>query len=358
MKDSVIALFAATILVLSIFGAVCAFAQDHPSIETDYGDFSMWGLASQGYVYSSRHSFFGSEEDPFNYREISLGGQYRMLDNLSMTMQGEYRDAGESDNLGLRMSQAYMDGYLEVTKDSIIGVNMGRIEIPFGFYNRTRDRIDTRPSILLPQSIYLDSLGSRESILTGDGGAVYGFANVTKNSRVEARIAAAVPSNRGDSILVSGWADYIYENLRLRLTMLQLDNDQQDVDFPVLGAQYTYGPWTGTVEYGEISLDRAGLLFETKGGYGQVEYAVNDDIGLFTRWDMIDVDVPAGFPISKERLKGNGFGIGGHYDINKYLRVNAEYHMVDGTLWLNREENPVNDGSDYDLFLLMLSVRF
>jgi hypothetical protein len=215
----------------------------YQEFESPYGDFSVWGNASQGYVWNDRYSFFGSEDEPFNYREISLGGQYRFLNRYSMNVQGEYRDAGESDNLGLRLSQAFVDGYMPVGKDTFLGANLGRIEIPFGLYNRTRDRVDTRPSILLPQSIYLEGLGFRDFLLTGDGGMAYGLHKLTDKSRLESRIAVVRPSFGGvaDALLLCGWAEYLWDDrLRLRLTLLQSEDDEQELTFPVFSAQYLW----------------------------------------------------------------------------------------------------------------------
>jgi hypothetical protein len=95
---------------------------------TPYGDIAVWGSLGQGFVWNDQHSFFGSDDDPFSYREITLGGKYRFWDRYSVNVQGEYRDAGESDNLGLRLAQAYVDGYTDIGKETIVGVNAGRIE--------------------------------------------------------------------------------------------------------------------------------------------------------------------------------------------------------------------------------------
>jgi hypothetical protein len=100
--------------------------------ETSYGEFSAWGSFGQGFVWNDSYSFFGSEDDAFGYREVSLGGQYKFLDRYSVNVQGEYRDAGES---------AFLDGSFSPRKDTILGANLGRIEIPFALYSRTRDRV-------------------------------------------------------------------------------------------------------------------------------------------------------------------------------------------------------------------------
>jgi hypothetical protein len=67
----------------------------YQEFESPYGDFSAWGSFGQGFVWNDSYSFFGSEEDAFGYREITLGGQYKFLDRYSINVQGEYRDAGK-----------------------------------------------------------------------------------------------------------------------------------------------------------------------------------------------------------------------------------------------------------------------
>jgi hypothetical protein len=130
-----------------------------------------------------------------------LGGQYKLLDRYSVNVQGEYRDAGESDNLGFRLSQAFADGSFSPGEGTLLGANLGRIDIPFALYNRTRDRVDTRPSIVLPQSIYLESAGLRDYLLTGDGGMLYGLHQLTEKSRLESRVAV-VYSSFGDVLVL------------------------------------------------------------------------------------------------------------------------------------------------------------
>lgn len=53
------------------------------------------------------------------------------------------------------------------TADRRLGVRVGRVRLRLGLYNDTRDVAFTRPSILLPQSIYFDR--TRELQISGDG---------------------------------------------------------------------------------------------------------------------------------------------------------------------------------------------
>jgi hypothetical protein len=61
-----------------------------------------------------------------------------------------------------------------------------------------------------------------------------------------------------------------------------------------------------------------------------------------------------------DRLKAQSIAVGFGYDITKHIRLNAEYHRVDGKAWLNGGENPMidTDGSDWNMLSATISVRF
>jgi hypothetical protein len=71
----------------------------------------------------------------------------------------------------------------------------------------------------------------------------YGLHKLTDKSRLESRIAVVRPSFGGvaDALLLSGWAEYLWDDrLRLRLTLLQSADDEQELTFPVFSAQYLW----------------------------------------------------------------------------------------------------------------------
>lgn len=341
---------------------------EYETFRTPYGDILAWGIATQGYFWTDRYSFFGSGKDGFDYREASVGGQYRFLNDYSINVQGEYRDAGESDNLGFRMGQAYLDARHVFGKHKIVGVNLGRIEIPFALYNATRDRIDTRPSIVLPESIYFDGLGLRDYILTGDGGLVYGFHDLGSKSKVEAKVAigkSAFGKIQGldDAPLFSGWLDYVYDSdLLLRLSILRSEKEQTSITYPVLSSQYTWNRWTFTSEWGRLEFDSPAAIVSSNGVYGQVEYQATKDLSLLARYDYLKfhVDIPGPLVFPEDRLRGQSLALGFAWNVSKNFMLNAGYHLVDGTAFLNPAENPgIGLGNkDWDLLAVTTSVRF
>lgn len=132
------------------------------------------GFLSQGLTHTSDNNFFGRSDDSvsFDFREIGLNGSWRVIPNLQLAVQLVYRDAGKTDDLGVRVDYGLADYSFYSTESTLLGIRGGRVPTPFGFYNDTRDVASTRPGILLPQSIYFDV--NRNFALSADGGYVYG----------------------------------------------------------------------------------------------------------------------------------------------------------------------------------------
>ena len=117
--------------------------------------------------------------------------------NLLLAVQGIYRDTAGSDEEDFRLDYANLDYSLPIGESSTLGVRAGRVKNPFGLYSEARDAIWTRPSVLLPQSIYFDSLGLRESELASDGGILYGRSSFGDHS-LHCRILGGVESVHRD----------------------------------------------------------------------------------------------------------------------------------------------------------------
>ena len=82
------------------------------------------------------------------------------------------RRAGEANTGMPRLDYGFLDYRLYSQETNQFGLRVGRLKNPLGFYNETRDVAFTRPSILLPQSIYFDR--TRNLGLSGDSVQLYG----------------------------------------------------------------------------------------------------------------------------------------------------------------------------------------
>ena len=129
------------------------------------------GFASQGLVSTDRNNFFGDSEDRFSAQFTELGINVSALPNpdLKLAAQILSRRAGAVDNGSPRLDYAFVDYRLASSQSGNIGVQLGKTKNPLGLYNDTRDVAFTRPSILLPQSIYFDRTRNVAFSATGLG---------------------------------------------------------------------------------------------------------------------------------------------------------------------------------------------
>src|SRR4051794_1650362 len=133
------------------------------------------GFFSQSWLKTTDNNVFGpssSSSGSFDSREIGVNGSMRPLTNLLISVQGLSRWAGEGSEGNFRLDYGFLDYTFFTGEAAQFGVRLGRMKTPLGFYNDTRDVPFTRPSILLPQSIYFDR--TRKLALAADGGHLYG----------------------------------------------------------------------------------------------------------------------------------------------------------------------------------------
>ncbi len=372
------------------------------------------GYLTQGYTRSSEYNFYGpsaSAPGSLEFTEAGLAASWAPDPKLRLAGQLLYRRAGEMYPGSGRVDYLLLDYAPLVSEDLTAGVRLGRIKNPYGLYNQTRDVAFTRPSILLPQSIYLDGLGLRDFILSTDGLELYselrkpwgtiGFeatwalpseqSDVTKTAFFGGFPAA------GDFRLEHGsFARLMYEDptgqLRLGLTGVRI-RDRYDpvpgdrfrvtdlpVDILMLSGQYALDQWTFT---SEVAWRRVGTPVSEPGNpssgleelqlayYLQAAYRFQPDWEAFVRYDALYNDLT---DKSGERLAAalhqppapryfaRDWTVGVGWQPRPEMLLRAEYHRIDGTAWVPVQDNPGGArGSgerSWDLFALQFSYRF
>lgn len=135
----------------------------------------MHGFLSQALVITDDNNFFGpsSEGDgSLKYTEIGANASIRPHENVLLAAQILSRRAGgDGEDAAPSLDYGLIDYQMISNQQRTLGIQVGRFKNPFGFYNQTRDVAFTRPSILLPQSIYFDR--TRSLGLSGDGLSLY-----------------------------------------------------------------------------------------------------------------------------------------------------------------------------------------
>ncbi|MCG8613128.1 MAG: hypothetical protein MI864_21675, partial [Pseudomonadales bacterium] len=159
--------------------ACCGFAASISNV-TAHGldNPPQWhGFANQGFSYTTENNFLGeSSEGSFKFLEAGLNASWRALNTLQISGQLLYRQTGNAPPDGVEVDYAIADWRVLDTFDYGFGVRAGRIKNPYGFFNETRDVAATRPSILLPESIYIDYL--RELMHSSDSVGLYGHSEL------------------------------------------------------------------------------------------------------------------------------------------------------------------------------------
>lgn len=375
------------------------------------------GFFSQGWLKSTdNNNVFGnssSAEGSFDFREIGLNASMRPLSNLQFSVQGLSRTAGNGSPGNIRLDYGFIDYTFSNQENSQLGIRLGRMKNPIGFYNDTRDVPFTRPSILLPQSIYFDR--TRKLAIAADGAHLYGeyrsdYGDVSfqagvvrplvRGDEAEAAVfsGALYPGHLVPNMSYVGRVNYELDGGRVRfgISATQLNMGYSRVpgaplapgvpgaDLPegsvhfiplVFSAQYNAERWSLTSEYAIRFLEykNFGPKMEVTGEsyYFQGVYRFTPELEGIIRYDVLytDGDDPSGKRWAASRAArgrpahtrfAKDITVGLRWNITPQFMLRGEYHRVNGTGWLSTLDNPDYQGAvqHWDLFSILGSYRF
>lgn len=376
------------------------------------GDLQIHGFISQAYLVTSDNDVFGNSDKSgsFGLTEAGLNASLRPLPKLQLSAQVLSRRAGEGNTGMPRLDYGFLDYRLYSHEANQFGIRVGRIKNPFGFYNETRDVAFTRPSIMLPQSIYFDR--SRNVGLSSDSVQLYGDVAISNWGTLSTQFGVTLPivSNKEwESSLLGGIqpghmereVSYIGRGIfetndkRLRLGVsgiwLNTAYDPQGARDPLgagpleftpvfFSAQYNTERWTLTSEYairpfqyGDSFKAPAlrGLHFVGESYYFQGEYRFTPKLEGILRYDALFTDRSdrngsdwAALSPMRQGLEHSRFArditVGIRWNVTPEFMLRAEYHHVNGTGWLSRLDNPNarDTVKNWDLFAIQASYRF
>ncbi len=369
------------------------------------------GFLSQGYFLTTDNNLFGSSErgGSLDFTELGINASWRPLPGLQIAAQVLSRRAGEAAENEPELDFALLDYTAVETAELRLGVRGGRVRLPFGLYGDTRDVAFTRPSILLPQSIYFDR--TRELAISGDGIQFYAegrgawgnfmldftgpyFQRIATENSELALFGFDLPGDLESRVSFMGRLIYETPVLGLRFAatgarLLAKYNPKFDTpqdfgpgddtfQFFIVSAQYEAEHWSLTGEYARRHIIdegfSAGLDLNTVGEsyYVQGIYRFDPHWEMVARYDVFfgDVDDRDGSEFeARNRSAGlpshlqfaRDWTVGVRYNITRSLMVRAEYHNVyGGTLFLLPQDNPDPSTLDkkWDIFALLVSYRF
>lgn len=361
-------------------------------------DYQIHGFGSQGYIKTSGNDFYGDSTDgSFDYYEVGLNGIVSFNPSFSISGQILAREAGEPDDGDVRVDYAFLDYQMITLETSRAGARLGRVRNPLGFYNESRDVLFTRPSILLPQSIYLEGTGVRELLFSSDGVQFYGdwdhdahHTAFKLNIAIDEDVSSTTRNNfTGGGASIGGltvndmtlnsplYMQILHEHdggkMRYALSYLEASLEATfsvgpfifppatiDSELVILSAQYNAEKWSLTSEYNitTTEFNFSGMTGENKsdGMYLQGEYRFTPQWTGLLRYDVTYANRnDRGDTDSRDTT------LGFTWKFHSNWILMGEFHNIDGTSGIPRSDNPVPSAQldpRTKLYALMLGFRF
>lgn len=363
------------------------------------------GFLSQGYLRTSANNFFGKTTNmgSLDFRELGINGSWRPLPNLQLAMQVVSRKAGQTDDGHVRLDFGSLSYTALSTPENVWGLRLGRVINPYGLYNDTRDMPFTRPSILLPQSIYFDV--NRQLALSSDGGQVFGEHHAEWGD-LYFQINAGYPRTSDPELKynlqdllqlgkMTGGLSWIgrlmYERdggtIRLGVTGGNVNIDFKRYPFSplssgenrftpiIFSAQYNGEDWSLTSEYQLRGISFSGfgpqLPVPNRDYWGQAfyvqgTYRIIPEVEIFARYDDYCIqqsdcngkrwEATTGLSAYGQFAKDISTGV--RWDVTPSIMLRAEYHYINGTGWISLLENKGETEQHWHLFGISASFRF
>lgn len=368
-------------------------------------ELQLHGFLTQGVVITSDNNFLGqsNKKASTDFREIGVNASLRPTSDVQLSAGLLSHKAGGTDNGELRLDYGLIDWTVSSSEEGRGGIRLGRVKNAYGLYNKTRDVAFTRPSALLPQSIYFER--TRNVTVASDGAELYldryyeaGSLFVTfalgqpqiGSDASKVALLGLIPNGSLESKLMPIF-QVIFEGdggrYRLGFTTLQLDAHynpgvrdvlqagQMQFTPKIFSAQYNAERWSLTSEYSlrPSSIQSFGRNAPDSTTHGQ-SYYVQGSYRLAPKWEaLLRYDVMVA---DREDRDGKAFAAatrrpgftrfskdltaGVRFDLTPELMLRAEYHRVDGTGYLPAQDNPnpLAQERRWDMLMLLASFRF
>jgi hypothetical protein len=372
-------------------------------VTTDWGTLEIHGFLSQGYLKSFDNNVFaGTRDGTFQFNEVGLNVNTDLTDRLHAGIQFFARDLGKFGNNTVDIDWAYADYRWK----DWLGARLGRLKVPYGLYNETRDLDMLRVPIFLPQGLYGEVM--RDISLAGQGGGLYGYlpgglnyAILLMETSIENDDSMAQYMEEQAHAKLMGveasalWSGQIewnlpFEGLRLSASMQRFDlhllyqiteetpwaqdwlpvgtefkyhlNDMTSVN---LALEYTSGRFLFATEYEyeevEVSNDFDQASHEKQGSYyGAVAYRLTDwlEIGTYYHVYYPNLDDRNGETLEAQKYRAwqKDTALTLRLDFNDHWTMKLEGHAINGAALFFARDNP--DGVKEESYLLALKTTY
>ena len=334
------------------------------------------GFVAQGIIQADDSNFVEDNGDvSFKLTEVGINASYKLNNQLRIAGQGVYLNGGNRYPEGLRIDYLFVDWQLQNNADWQLKMQLGRNKNYHWLYSSTRDVPHTRPSIILPQSMYFDAfrdfalgvdgiagmLNTQNSWGEWDLNLSYGSVHVSDKQKANllGTYAPGDLKHDKDAQMSLFWRPHNSQwLLGLSLLEVEFSYDRSQDDIFVDGQQrtrrinlhalYQGQSWELASEWVREHNVLGGLLFpqyisntSSDGGYLQARYFVSPTLTLMTRLDVYDRDrkdrhgkqleIDSGYRIPYYFGFMDQATLGLSWKLAKNLQLQGEYHRVKGT---------------------------
>ncbi|WP_416308624.1 TonB-dependent receptor [Neptunicella sp. SCSIO 80796] len=338
-------------------------------------DFNWHGFVAQGAIQAKNSNFINQNgETSFELTEAGINGSYQFNNKLRLSGQAVYLNGGNRYSDGVRLDYLFLDWSIVSSLDWQLNAHIGRFKNYHWLYSATRDVPHTRPSIILPQSIYFDvfrdiALGTdgialRASINSdiGEWDIDWGYGN-TPIGKSQTQNLFSQQAN-GDMDLkfdhkLSAYFRPKETNLQMGISLLDSEFEyvqgQQDmlqdgkasVQRVIFNLKYGAKNWDLVAEIMQERVEYEDIVYpgfhndtKSQGGYLQTTYHLNENWDTYVRLDLFDLDKNDRNGQQRWRQSNgaipNYFGymdtatFGGAWNIDQQWKLALEFHRVKG----------------------------
>lgn len=382
---------------------LCGLCLSAPVPSGAWPELDIHGALAQGYLRSYGNSVRpDSEEGTADFREVVVNGRSLIGGKVLLSGQLIALSDGAADDGKLRLDYLQLDYLRMLTEHAGVGLRLGRVKNPYGLYNSTRDVVFSRPSIIMPTSVYYAGAGLRNLFFSNDGAQLYALHNgqrftqdwivgIARGDSVAKQLRTAVaPATSTGPIDVSGFftAQWLIENASGRgfrggLSYLGADaayrstgepgdlpSTHLDADIGVASAQWREQAYTITAEYrySRLNIETAGFPSRqrSEGAYVQWRGMLNPRWEIYARydWSVLDSRDRDGRDYASQtgRPRHERFSrdvtLGLSFAPTASWGAFAEWHGIDGTADAARSSDGEPGERRWQVLYLMLAYRF
>lgn len=336
-------------------------------------EFNWHGFAAQGLIQSDNSNFINTSGEPsLKLTELGFNGAYQLSNDVRFSGQIVYLNGGNRYPEGVRLDYLFVDWNAWNKFNWNIDVHLGRYKNYHWLYSATRDVPHTRPTIVLPQSIYFDVF--RDVALGSDGIAILAKTNTSwgewdinwsygatpiseeqKSNLIGSLAAGNLKQKFANQFSLYFRPDASHFTIGFSLLNSDFKYTQAPVDFFIDGKATSQRVMVSMLYSGEnfeiaseLVQERAyyqnlilpGFERDSKaqGGYIQGRYFLNKDLSGLIRLDIFDLDKNdrSGKHYSNQTGGPNYFAymdtltIGTTWQFTKNWEIMAEYHRSKG----------------------------